>query len=122
MLKLIKERTPTKIRDYTIEFRYKNDPNAGFSFPATRHGDPDFPAMGSEMRANYEACLSNKSLTEGEFIKHEWTYVEPAFGICSCGKEVVLDCGHDGAVQCECGKWYNLFGQELLDPEYWEED
>lgn len=122
MLKLIKQRTPVKFREYTIEFRYKDDPNAGFSFPATCHGDPDFPAMGSEMRANYEACLSDKSLTEGEFTKHEWTYIEPALGLCSCGKEVVLDCGHDLAVQCECGKWYNLFGQELWDPKYWEED
>lgn len=122
MLKLIKQRTPVKFREYTIEFRYKDDPEAGFSFPATCHGDPDFPSMGSEMLANYEACLSDKSLTEGEFTKHEWTYIEPALGLCSCGKEVVLDCGHDGAVQCECGKWYNLFGQELLDPKYWEED
>ncbi len=122
MLKIIRERRPLKFRDYTIEFKYKDDPEAGFSFPATCHGDPDFYAMGSEMLANYEACLTDKRLTEGEFIKHEWTYVEPALGLCSCGKEIVLECDHAGAVRCECGKWYNLFGQELRDPKYWEED
>ena len=122
MLKLIKQRTPVKFREYTIEYRYKDDPNAGFTFPATRHGDPDFSCMGREMRANYEACLTDKRLTEGEFTKHEWTYMEPALGICSCGREVTLECDHAGAVRCECGKWYNLFGQELRDPEYWEED
>ncbi len=122
MLKIIRERRPIKFRDYTIEYRYKDDPNAGFSFPATCHGDPDFSAMGSEMLANYEACLTDKRLTEGEFTKHEWTYMEPALGLCSCGKEVVLDCDHHGAVQCECGKWYNLFGQSLIDPKYWYED
>jgi hypothetical protein len=27
-----------------------------------------------------------------------------------------------GACQCEnCGQWYNIFGQELIDPEYWED-
>lgn len=122
MIKIIKERTPIKFRDYKIEYRYKEDPEAGFSFPATSHGDPDFSAMGPSMILNYERCTTNKDLTEAEFVKHEWTYMEPALGICSCGKEVVLECDHAGAVRCECGKWYNLFGQELRDPKYWEED
>lgn len=122
MIKIIRERKPVKFRDYRIEFRYKDDPEAGFSFPATCHGDPDFSQMGSEMLANYEACLTDKRLTEGEFETHEWTYIEPALGLCSCGKEVVLDCDHSGAVPCECGRWYNLFGQSLIDPKYWYED
>ena len=122
MLTIIKERTPLKFKDYSIEYRYKDDITAGFSFPATCHGAPDFSCMGPEMRANYEACLTDERLTEGEFTKHEWIYVEPALGLCSCGKEVVLDSGYQGAVRCECGRWYNLFGQELRDPKYWEED
>ena len=122
MLKIFKERTPETIKEYYINFWYKDDSNAGFCFPATRHGDPDFSKMCQEALANYEACLTDKRLTEGEFTKHEWTYTNPALGICSCGREVVLECDHSGAVRCECGKWYNLFGQELRDPEYWEED
>jgi hypothetical protein len=122
MLKIIKERTPETIREYYIEFKYKDDPEAGFCFPATYHGDPDFPRMTSEARANYEACLTDKRLTEGEFTKHEWTYINPAIGICSCGRDIVLDCDHAGAVPCECGRWYNLFGQSLIDPKYWYRD
>ena len=122
MLKIIRERRPIKFRDYTIEYRYKDDPEAGFTFPATVRGDPDFSCMGSEMLANYEACLTDKRLTAGEFTKHEWTYMEPALGLCSCGKEVVLECDHAWAVRCDCGKWYNIFGQELIDPRYWEDD
>ena len=122
MLKIIRERRPIKFRDYTIEYRYKDDLSAGFAFPATCHGDPDFSCMSQEMLANYEACLTDKRLTDGEFTKHEWTYMEPALGICSCGNEVVLDCGHGDAVQCECGRWYNLFGQSLIDPKYWYRD
>ena len=59
------------------------------------------------------------------FEEREHTIVEPAVGKCSCGCEVELDAdfAYHGAVQCEkCGQWYNLFGQKLVSPEYWEED
>lgn len=122
MLKIIKERTPETIIEYYLEFKYKDDPDAGFCFPATHLGDPDFDRMSDEAIANYQACLTDKRLTEEEFTKHKWTYMNPAIGICSCGRDVVLECDHAGAVRCECGRWYNLFGQELRDPKYWEED
>jgi hypothetical protein len=122
MLKIIKERAPETIKEYYINFWYKDDPNAGFCFPATSHGEPEFSSMCPEAKANYKACLTDERLTEGEFEVREWTYTNPAVGLCSCGKEVVLEGDYMGAVQCECGKWYNLFGQSLIDPKYWEED
>lgn len=122
MFKIIKERTPETVTEYYLEFKYKDDPDAGFCFPATRSGEPDFSCMSDEAIVNYQACLTDKRLTEEEFTKHKWTYMNPALGICSCGRDVVLECGYAGAVRCECGKWYNLFGQELRDPSYWEED
>ena len=122
MLKIIKERTPETIIEYYLEFKYKDDPDAGFCFPATPQGEPDFSRMTFEAAANYNACLTDERLTEMEFNKHKWTYMNPAIGICSCGRDVVLDSDYMGAVQCECGRWYNLFGQELRDPKYWEDD
>ena len=122
MLKIIKERTPEAIREYYIEYRYKDDPEAGFCFPATCHGDPDFASMTPEAKANYEACLTDERLIQEEFEPREYTYMNPAVGLCSCGKEVILECDHSGAVQCECGRWYNLFGQSLIDLKYWYRD
>lgn len=122
MLKIIKERTPETIIEYYIEFFYKDDPDAGFCFPATPQGEPDFSRMAPEAKANYEACLTDERLTEGEFTKSKHTYMNPAIGRCICGQEVILDSDYQGAVRCECGRWYNLFGQSLKDPEYWEED
>jgi hypothetical protein len=122
MIKLIRKRYPVTVREYYIEFKYKDDPEAGFCFPATHYGDADFDRMSDEAIANYQACLTDKRLTEEEFTTHKWTYMNPALGICSCGKEVVLDCGHGDAVRCECGRWYNLFGQSLIDPKYWYRD
>jgi hypothetical protein len=77
--------------------------------------------MGPEAKANYEACLKDERLSEGEFEVREWTYMEPAVGKCICGKEVVLEGFYEGATRCECGRWYNVFGQSLLDPKYWDE-
>ena len=122
MLKIIKERTPETITECFIEFKYKDDPDAGFCFPAVAPGVPNFSSMTPEAKANYEACLTDNRLTEAEFKVEKHTYINPAVGQCSCGAEVVLECDHAGAVMCECGKWYNLFGQELRDPKYWEED
>ena len=122
MLKIIKERTPEVIKEYYINFWYKDDPNAGFCFPATPSGEPDFASMTLEAKANYEACLTDDRLTESEFDVREWTYVHPAVGLCTCGKELVLEGGYEGATQCECGRWYNLFGQSLIDPKYWYRD
>jgi hypothetical protein len=122
MIKIIKERTPEVIIDYYIEFRYKDDPNAGFCFPALKNGEPDFKKMPEEAILNYNSCLNDDRLDSPEFTRNKRTYMSPAVGKCSCGREVILDCGHGSAVQCECGRWYNLFGQSLIDPKYWYED
>ena len=122
MLKIIKERTPEVIVERHINFFYKDDPTAGFCFPATAHGDPDFDNMCQEAIDNYIKCLSDDRLTPPDFTVEKHTYMNPAIGRCSCGRYLTLDCDHAGAIRCNCGKWYNLFGQELRDPTYWEED
>lgn len=122
MLKIIKERTPETIIDYYLEFLYKDDPHAGYMFPANLDGTPAFDKMSKRAKANYESCLTDDRFMEPEFYTEEHTYMNPAVGRCSCGAEVVLDSDYAGAVRCDCGKWYNLYGQELRDPKYWERD
>ena len=122
MIKIIKERTPITQTEFYIDFMYKNDSNAGYCFPAKSDGTPALDKMCPEAIANYERCLTDNTLTAAELRKEVYNYMEPAVGECTCGKEVVLDGDYMGAVQCECGRWYNLFGQSLKDPKYWEED
>lgn len=122
MLKIIKEITPEVITEYTIEFLYKDDPNAGFAFPALPNGEPDFQHMQKEAILNYNNCLNDDRLDGPEFKVEKREYMNPAVGKCSCGREVILEADYLGATQCGCGRWYNLFGQELRDPRYWEED
>ena len=122
MLKIIKERTPETIIDRYIEFKYKDDPNAGFVFPALPNGDPDFDHMPEAAILNYNSCLNDDRLDGPELRVEKRQYMNPAVGKCVCGAEVVLDADYAGAVRCDCGRWYNLFGQSLIDPKYWYED
>ena len=122
MIKIIKERTPEIITEHFIEFKYKDDPEAGFCFPAVAPGVPEFSSMTSEAIENYNKCLTDDRLTEAEFVTTRHTYMSPAIGKCICGSLVTLDADYMGAVRCECGRWYNLFGQSLIDPKYWDRD
>ena len=122
MLKIIKERTPETIVEYHLEWYYDETRDAGFSFPTNSNYEVDLEKMTPEGRANYERCLNDKSLIGPIKDRYEHTYINPAVGKCSCGREVILDSDYAGAVRCECGKWYNVYGQELRDPKYWEED
>ena len=124
MLTIIKERTRETVTEYSIEFRYKDDPNVGFGFPATSDGTIDLDVMSEAAEPNYEKCLTDVRLSGPNFTTRTYSYVDPAVGKCTCEREVVLDEQHNylGAVKCDCGRWYNLFGQELVDPKYWEED
>lgn len=122
MLEIIKKRTRETITEYYIEFSYKDDPTAGFSFPADSNGELLLDKLTEAAKINYENCLTDDRLTEAEFKARVYTYSDPAIGKCVCGSEVVLNGSYLGADRCECGRWYNLSGQELRDPKYWEED
>lgn len=98
----------------------------GYGFPCDANGkllqsEEENPVAHENMRH----CLEHpeRFVRFNKILKHERRVKDNAHGTCSCGYEVELWDQYMGACQCEkCGKWYNLFGQELVAPEYWEED
>lgn len=98
----------------------------GFRFPCDADGkllqsEEENPAA----HANLRRCLEHPEKFErfNKILKHELRVKDNAHGTCDCGNEVELWYSYLGACQCkECGKWYNLFGQELLPPEHWEDN
>ena len=125
MLEIIKERKVRYEKEYYINFDCKDDHSCGFIFPAYFNDEtPAFDKMTEEAKKNYYACLADKDTYDRWFEEREVRVVDYAVGKCKCGHEVELvDEAWMGAVQCEkCGKWYNIYGQELVDPKYWEED
>lgn len=120
MLKNIVERQRKTVREYSVEFLH--DDTSGFSFPCDRDGN--LLPMHECAKANYEECMAHPENWEtwNRITKYDRSYTEPAHGTCACVREVELVDQYYGACQCECGRWYNLFGQELLPPEQWEDD
>lgn len=122
-IKIIKEREPQKKIAYSIEFDYKDDSGGGFTFPCDAFGNPKLDEMPEAAKANYKRCLEDTEHFYKPYVKtraHRW--VEPAIGECVCGEQVVLENQYMGACQCpKCGQWYNIYGQSLIPPEYWED-
>lgn len=121
MLKIISERTPMEYISYHIEFT--DNEGSGYSFNADSNGK--IIIENNDQRENYEYALAHPELFPvqyNEFTKRVQYYTEPARGICQCGQEIALTDDYLGACECgKCGQWYNLFGQELISPEFWED-
>ena len=121
IVKILSERERKQHIEWRREFWLIGDyPGNGASFPCDSHGnlcmDDEYVDI---WYPNYEDCLAYPEKYEDQgVVKNSWWYTEPTHARCSCGAEVILQ----GDTVCECGQWYNGFGQALLDPEYWEED
>lgn len=122
-IKIIKEREPKESITYSLEFDYKDDPSGGFTFPCNRQGEILKDKMPQTAIDNYHKCLKDNRLTSPYIRTYKNHWVEPAVGECVCGEEIVLENQYMGACQCpRCGQWYNIYGQSLIPPEYWEDD
>lgn len=121
MLKNMTERKVVWNTEYYIDFLKDG---GGFGFKADANGNVILE--NDAQRENYEYAMSHPEDfpdAYNQFNAREYSYVEPATGECVCGNTVALINEYMGACECEkCGRWYNLFGQSLKDPEYWTED
>ena len=94
----------------------------GCCFACDEHGNL-FP-MNEGARANYEQCitgtLDGEKVIDGGVRSYKLRgYWEPAIGLCSCGREVVLD---GFTCTCDCGADYNSSGQRLGPRSSWGEE
>lgn len=123
-IRILKERERIIHIDFTLEFDYKLIPGSGFSFPCDSNGKIAADSMPDAAIENYNRCLLTIEQFYPPYVKkHKHSYVEPAIGECVCGEHIALEDDYMGACKCPvCGRWYNIFGQQLKDPKYWEDD
>lgn len=120
MLEIISEGYKVEVVNYQREFESTELPGSGYSFDCDEEGK--LKAEYKETLENYNYCITHpeKYIDRG-VIQHKSYYTEPTHAICKCGKEIRLEDYYMGACECPyCGRWYNMFGQELRNPSEWE--
>ena len=121
---MLKSMTPRKrVTKDMYEIRFFFDDNGGYAFPCDK--DENIPEMDEVAWNNYKWCMDHPELFKhwNEVVHWKRTYTENARGICECGQEIELWDQYLAACECpNCGRWYNVFGQELKNPEEWGDD
>lgn len=127
MIKIIQPRITRQVVEYYIEFT--DNEGSGFAFPCDSNGNiqfnDDILELGKSQRDHYDYAMAHRerfTKQYAELVARQYTVTDNAVGECACGEEVELCDQYQGACSCpKCGRWYNVFGQSLLDPEYWED-
>lgn len=116
---------PERRLEVTYGLRFYVDAGGGLEFPCDADGNVKRNQMTEVAIQNYEDCLKHPEkypYAFNEVHKYSRWVKDIPYGTCKCGDRVYLLNEYMGACQCgKCGQWYNLFGQELLPPEDWEE-
>ena len=122
MLKNITQRVRKVNISYEISF-IRKDGCSGCGFPCDKDGN--LLPMHPDAKRNYDYCMAHPEeypVAWNEKLTIRQPYTEPAHGECICGRTVTLEDHYYGACCCDCGRWYNIYGQELLPPDQWETD
>jgi len=107
--------------DYEVVF--DDGRGNGFGFPCDEEGHL-LGGLHPQAIINYQDCMAHpeKFVRWNKIVEYPTSYTEPASGVCVCGQTVELWDSYLGACECPgCGRWYNLFGQELNHPRMWRE-
>lgn len=109
--------------DYNLVFYY--EPGGGCSFPCDENGVVDIANLPDAAKKNLESALSHPEkypVAWNHVEKRTYTYTEDATGTCKCGHKISLYNEYLGACECpHCGRWWNLFGDELKNPRRWND-
>ena len=122
MANILEESKMVEEVEYRREFESTVWIDSGFTFPVDETTKEVI--LTDANRANYERCVKDpKRYLDRGIVKRTRSYRQPALVQCECGEKFRLYNTYMGASQCpDCGRWYNLFGQELVEPSEWERD
>lgn len=126
IVKMLSKRERKQHVEYKRVFQeLYESPGNGFAFPCDKYGNLKTEDESYDYWINnYRYCVEHPEKYKDCGVEEDsWWYTENARALCSCGEEIELWDQYMGACECpKCGQWYNLFGQALIKPEYWEGD
>ena len=107
---------------------YEDRQGAGYSFPCNKDGTILWGKCPSPSTTNRSLayCKAHPEKWDGKRGEVVTLIHRVRYGICpQCGHRVYLGgsgwTAYLGLAECECGQWYNVFGQAIKPPEDWEE-
>lgn len=109
------------VESYALDFRWRDTPGAGFSFPCDKDGVIIAKEIPETARENLLKCLiGDYNVRSGGVRDYSYTYFQAAVGRCVCERLVTLE---DSFLNtCEgCQRDYNGSGQLLAPRSQWEE-
>lgn len=116
---------PEPYLEVTYGLRFYAYPDGGYEFPCNADGCLIHRDISDTAFKNYSYCISHPEkfpYAFNEIHKYSRWIKDESYGTCHCGERVYLINEYMGACQCpKCGQWYNLFGEELLPPNDWED-
>lgn len=123
MLTNIKPADWETINEYRLSYSYRNDPGSGFAFRCDSQGNR-FPNTGAD--SNYMFATTEAAKADGKVVYNgiaDWSREvrNPAHGKCACGRTVYLEYDNGHGIDCDCGRIYNMSGQELRPRSQWED-
>lgn len=109
--------------EYSLWFELVDHPGSGFAYDCDEHGNVDRSKLSATGLRNLDECLGGsvdgRALVSHGVCPRPRSWYNSGSIRCRCGAEHHLVRGDS---MCEsCGQHYNAVGQELVDPEHWED-
>ena len=119
--KIIAPREHIEHIEHTYDFMGDTEEVGWYSFPATEDGRPDLTKMGEGAIESLKRCMAQPEVYTKQGVRTmRTTTTVPAVMRCCCGEEFYLEGSYMGADGCpECGRWYNMNGTPLTNPNTW---
>lgn len=118
-MNIVKQSKRVYEKEYQMNWNWKDDPDAGFSFPCDKEGNILTHEMQPAGLENLRKCRAGEHDVFGPILDSiERSWWECAEGECECGGRVYLQMSLTNT--CDgCGREYNSSGQLLAPRNQW---
>ena len=112
---------------YELAFDDALFPDCGYAFPCDKDGRILY-TLSDTAKKSLAYCKAHPERWTAESREGRVVHIirRVRYGLCpSCGRRVYLGGSgwavYLGSAECECGQWYNVFGQAIKPPKEWDE-
>lgn len=120
-LEIIKRGQRVMHEEFALRFDKVGHPGSGYSFPCDINGNFIEEQDNPHRKENFERVKNDPNYTFWGVQIYKHSYYEPGEGKCKCGRTVYLEPDYGHGIDCDCGRIYNMSGQELAPRSQWDD-